>query len=211
MPTGSQETQDSRERILDAATRLFAEKGYHGTTVALICREAGVNIAAVNYYFQSKEGLYQNAWRRASELLMKRFPPDGGVPPGRPPAERLRGRIRAALQHAMFGDAASFRIMRNEMANPTGILDDVILGLVSPHRQEVQSLIRELLGPAAGQFEVDMCEICYTAPLLFAIHCRKTECREGLAPCLHEEKFESVVDCFTRYALAGIAEIKRGR
>ncbi|MCA9539663.1 MAG: TetR/AcrR family transcriptional regulator [Myxococcales bacterium] len=48
---------DQRERILTAAARLFAERGYGGTGVRQIAAEAGVAISMVNYYFGSKDGL----------------------------------------------------------------------------------------------------------------------------------------------------------
>jgi AcrR family transcriptional regulator len=48
---------DSRERILDAAERAFAEGGFAGTSLRSIVREAGVTLPSVYYYFGSKEGL----------------------------------------------------------------------------------------------------------------------------------------------------------
>lgn len=50
---------DVREGILDVAERQFAENGVAGTTVRSITAEAGANVAAVNYYFRSKEDLYR--------------------------------------------------------------------------------------------------------------------------------------------------------
>jgi AcrR family transcriptional regulator len=48
---------DTADRIVSAATRLFADKGYDGTSVKDICDAAGVNIAAINYHFVSKDNL----------------------------------------------------------------------------------------------------------------------------------------------------------
>jgi len=55
---------DTRERILDAAERLFMAHGYEGTSMRQITSEAAVNLAAVNYHFGSKESLMQEAFRR---------------------------------------------------------------------------------------------------------------------------------------------------
>ena len=48
----------TRERILKAAERLFAERGYDGTSIRTIVARAHVNQAAINYHFDDKEGLY---------------------------------------------------------------------------------------------------------------------------------------------------------
>lgn len=47
----------TKTRILDAAERLFAHHGVEATSLRTITAEAGVNLAAVNYHFQSKEAL----------------------------------------------------------------------------------------------------------------------------------------------------------
>ncbi|HEX5803812.1 MAG TPA: TetR family transcriptional regulator [Azospira sp.] len=55
---------DTRERILDAAERLFMESGYEGTSMRMITGAAEVNLAAVNYHFGSKEALLREVFRR---------------------------------------------------------------------------------------------------------------------------------------------------
>ncbi len=49
---------NSRERLLDTATELFAEKGYAGASVREIVEKAGVSKPVLYYYFKSKEGLF---------------------------------------------------------------------------------------------------------------------------------------------------------
>lgn len=60
---------DTRERILDAAERLFMAHGYDGTSMRQITGEATVNLAAVNYHFGSKESLIQEVFRRRLDWL----------------------------------------------------------------------------------------------------------------------------------------------
>lgn len=60
---------DTRERILDAAERLFMAHGYEGTSMRQITSEASVNLAAVNYHFGSKEALMQEVFRRRLDWL----------------------------------------------------------------------------------------------------------------------------------------------
>jgi AcrR family transcriptional regulator len=60
---------ETGERILDAAERLFMAHGYEGTSMRQITGEAGVNLAAVNYHFGSKESLMQEVFRRRLDWL----------------------------------------------------------------------------------------------------------------------------------------------
>ncbi len=53
-----------KDRLLDAAEGLFCERGFKGTSIRDIAASAGCNIASVNYYFGSKEKLYEEVWRR---------------------------------------------------------------------------------------------------------------------------------------------------
>src|SRR5262245_49466633 len=62
----------TRERIVEAAGEIFAEKGFDATTVRDICQRAEANIAAVNYYFGDKQRLYVEAVMRAHRWRMER-------------------------------------------------------------------------------------------------------------------------------------------
>jgi AcrR family transcriptional regulator len=59
---------ETRDRILDAAERLFAERGYAATSLRSIMAEAGVNVAAIHYHFHSKESLLE-------AILLRRLDP----------------------------------------------------------------------------------------------------------------------------------------
>jgi TetR/AcrR family transcriptional regulator len=55
----TKDSERTRERLIDAATRLFAVHGFDGATAEQIAGEAGVNKAMINYHFGGKQGLYQ--------------------------------------------------------------------------------------------------------------------------------------------------------
>jgi AcrR family transcriptional regulator len=55
---------DTKERILDAAERLFAAHGFAGTSLRAVTKEAGVNLAAIHYHFGTKEDLLRAVLRR---------------------------------------------------------------------------------------------------------------------------------------------------
>ena len=60
---------DARTRLLDAAERLFAERGFAAASLRAITAQAGVNLAAVNYYFRSKQALLEAVFARRLEWV----------------------------------------------------------------------------------------------------------------------------------------------
>ncbi|HEX7028790.1 MAG TPA: TetR/AcrR family transcriptional regulator [Gammaproteobacteria bacterium] len=63
---------DTKDRILDAAEALFADRGLSETSMRAITRAAAVNLAAVNYHFGSKDALIQAVFARRAEALNSR-------------------------------------------------------------------------------------------------------------------------------------------
>jgi AcrR family transcriptional regulator len=62
-------TSETREQLVAAAERLFAERGFAGVSVRTIAAEAGVNWSLVGYYFRSKDGLLAEVYRRHCTTL----------------------------------------------------------------------------------------------------------------------------------------------
>jgi AcrR family transcriptional regulator len=62
-------SESTRDRILDTAERQFAEQGFHLTTLRQITQAAEANLAAVNYYFGSKQELIRAIFRRRLDAL----------------------------------------------------------------------------------------------------------------------------------------------
>ena len=56
---------DTRDRLLQAAAEIFAEKGFAATTVREICLRAPANLALINYYFGDKLALYKEVLQHA--------------------------------------------------------------------------------------------------------------------------------------------------
>src|SRR5262245_14981780 len=77
-----------RDLILDAATRVFASRGYHGARVSDIAREAGIAYGLVYHYFRNKEEIldriFSERWRAFVELV------DGIAAGAQPTSEKLR-------------------------------------------------------------------------------------------------------------------------
>lgn len=94
----SKDTPDQRERVLDAAAALFAEKGYGGTGMREIARVAGVSLSMINYYFGSKQGVLEELLDTHQARYI------AAVRAALESAETVEGKVRAwartAVEHA---------------------------------------------------------------------------------------------------------------
>lgn len=70
-----QRDRSTRQRILDAGEKLFAEKGYKETTTREIVREAGASLSSLQSHFQGKENVYYEVRRRSIEKLAQLMQP----------------------------------------------------------------------------------------------------------------------------------------
>src|SRR5689334_16894391 len=70
-PITNPESAATRDRLLDAAERLFAERGFRTASVRDITRESSCNIAAVNYHFGGKANLYREVFLRRLRAICK--------------------------------------------------------------------------------------------------------------------------------------------
>lgn len=64
-------TISAEEKIKEAAIKVFLEKGFDGTTTRDIAKEAGLNIALMNYYFRSKEKLFSSVFEEMLRLFFQ--------------------------------------------------------------------------------------------------------------------------------------------
>ena len=81
---------NTRALIIDAAGELFGEHGYDGTTSKAICERAQVNLAAINYHFGGRDGLYRAVLHEVHQRLMSVQTLEALIHHPLPPAEKLR-------------------------------------------------------------------------------------------------------------------------
>lgn len=201
---------DTREKLLAAASDVFVEKGFRDTTVAEICKRAGANISAVNYYFGSKEAIYQEAWRHSFEESILAYPQDGGVKADAPAEDRLKGQIMALMARIADEDNRDFFISQMECINPTGLLEEVMKSELIPMREKTVALVRELLGPSATDEQVVFSEICIISMCLHPMLIRRVRQRAANpeVPAMIDD-LDAFAGHVMKFALAGIATIRK--
>lgn len=159
MPPSAACSEKTRQDLIAAAGPIFAEHGLAGATVRDICAKAGTSIAAINYHFQGKQGLYLAVFRDFIAHAEKRFPLVPPMPAQATVSQRLHSIVHSLLQR-MLGHERScvfFRLMLREMSQPSVALDVVVQHMTRPLFQHIGGLVREILGPNADDVLVRRC------------------------------------------------------
>src|ERR1041384_8445423 len=94
---------ETEKRLLEAAGEIFAEYGYRAPTVRQICEKAGANLAAINYHFGDKEGLYMAVLRSVPSAQAEKYPSNLGLAAQAGAEQRLYAYVRS-LMHRVFDE-----------------------------------------------------------------------------------------------------------
>lgn len=142
-------SDDPRDRILSAAGREFADRGYEAATVRDICTAADVNVAAVNYYFGDKRRLYVESVKHAHRQRSEQMPLPAW-PPGTPAARKLHDFVANMLARMLgFTEPPwEVRLLLREILHPTEACRELVEDYIRPHYGQLVAILDEL---AAGR------------------------------------------------------------
>lgn len=144
MPHGDRET---RARLLKAAERLFADRGFNEVTVREICADARANVAAVNYHFGDKLGLYREVLHVAIAAIREATEAARQAGEGLPPEERLRRYISLFLHRLLApGQQTVHKLINREISDPTPVLDELVEQAVRPRLDYLSGVIAGIIG-----------------------------------------------------------------
>lgn len=165
----------TRERLLDAASALFAATGFHGATVRDIARAAGANVAAANYHFGSKEALYLEVLRTQFSAIRTRLEQRARVPGDdvlarlqRAELERLVALRLTTMLEVLVGPPASVygQLIQREMCDPSAALPHIVDEFIRPQMEEMRAVYRHLY-PTLTVAEIDRCSFSMVGQVVF--------------------------------------------
>jgi TetR/AcrR family transcriptional regulator, regulator of cefoperazone and chloramphenicol sensitivity len=198
--------EETRQRVLEVAGEMFSQRGFRETTIREICHAARANVAAVNYHFRDKDGLYTAVLLHAHQVSMSRYPPDMGVSKTDGPQKRLDAFVRSFLfrifdrgPHAWLG-----KLIAREMMEPTGALDQLVVQQIRPRAELLEGIIRELIGPEASAQTVKHCAASVVGQCLFYHHARPLLERLYPEQGYEPEAVESLARHITGFSLAAM-------
>lgn len=133
----------TKSRLLESAGEEFAERGYEAATVRAICDRAKANIAAINYHYGDKQGLYVAAVLEAHRCGMEGWGMDE-------PTEELREALRMYIRHFMTHvlslreEGWRQRLMLRELSRPTIALEILVRDAIRPRFEALLSILRRI-------------------------------------------------------------------
>ncbi|MBU4461270.1 MAG: CerR family C-terminal domain-containing protein [Verrucomicrobia bacterium] len=158
--------RNAKQRLLEAACLVFAEKGYRGATVQDLCEAGGVNVAAVNYYYGSKSRLYLAVWEHVHAAMKAGTERLSAIAD---PRRRLSELIRLRLHH-VFDDGLTGclrRLTYREMGDPTEVHDAILDRFVWPQIADLGRLVAAVLGVDADDARATRCAFSIHSQLVF--------------------------------------------
>lgn len=200
-------SDDIKTRLIDSAGEAFAERGYDAVGIREICQDAGANVAAVNYHFGDKRGLYVACLRhaqscRVDEQVAADWPPDLS------PADRLRVFIRSMLESKLGTTRPRWHLelMLREMARPTDACREIVEDYIRPMAKSLAGILQALMPGSHWNQQSWLIGFSVVAQVLF-YHVHQPVVQILLGP----EAFPSLTvdvltDHITRYCLAAIGK-----
>jgi TetR/AcrR family transcriptional regulator, regulator of cefoperazone and chloramphenicol sensitivity len=197
----------TRDRLLAVGTRLFAERGFAQVTVRDICAEASANVAAINYHFDGKTGLYLEVLRNAAGIMRGTTEEMIRAGEGLPPEDQLEIAVRTFLHRVTaHQDSWIHQLMMHEMREPTAGLDLVVEQVIGPRFAYMRAVVARLL---ACDDELDprviACATSVQSQLMVAMR-NPVAIKLGI-PTLTIDRVPEVARHIARFSVAGIRAI----
>lgn len=209
--------QDTRARLLEAAVGLFAERGFHGTSVRDIALRADVNVASANYHFGSKEDLYLEVLRsQFASIRARLWERRAKIPVEELAGLRredlvglLRSRITAMLE-LFVGSPPSrhARLMLRELLDPSAALPVAVDEFMRPEIEQSKAILSRL-EPDIDDATLERCLFSMMGPVIYV-----TLARPALLLMSGREEYpadfaEQVGRQMTEFSLGGLARMAR--
>jgi TetR/AcrR family transcriptional regulator, regulator of cefoperazone and chloramphenicol sensitivity len=198
---------ETRQRLIEVAARLFAERGFSKVTVREICTSARANVAAINYHFGGKKGLYDEIVQSAIRTMHGTTEAIQKAGEGRPAEEQLRIFVQIFLTRVVQArDGWIHHLMARELNDPTPALDLVVKHVVKPRMAYLGSVIAKLLGCRSTDARVEHCVMSVQAQCLVLLNDKIASRFQSLE--LTAKRLDQLADHIATFSLAGIKALK---
>jgi TetR/AcrR family transcriptional regulator, regulator of cefoperazone and chloramphenicol sensitivity len=199
----------TRDRIMKAAERLFAESGYDGTSIRAIVAKAKVNQAAINYHFEGKDGLYREVLRVAFRALTEHQLEHAEELKSMSREEALSQFVRRQLQPLLGRDEYSrhMRIFNWETVQPTTVFRDLVAEEAAPFVGLAADLVRRFM-PEADQRTVTVAAVWLLGQCSVFVRNREQLAQPPVSLLLDEAAVEWLSATISHWVVAGLRPLR---
>ena len=207
MATRRADGEATRAHILETAGRLFAERGLAACTSKEICSRAGTNMAAINYHFGGRDGLYEAVLVEAHRQLLSldELVHEASLPTD--PKQKLRTVLTHLLAAAAQPQAPwGFRVVLREALSPSPALPALIRKAVIPKAKVLRAILGEILGLPPDDPSVQRALLFSVLPCIVMMVLPRALSTRVL-PALQDTG--PLADELMRYVLGGLGALSR--
>ena len=148
--------EETRWRLLQAATEVFAEVGYHAATTREICKRAEVNLASIHYYYGDKAELYREVFRLPFLDECNTFVTlDVDKVPLQQALHAFYSWFFPSVAEEDPMTKLFMRLHAREEAEPSGVLGDAMMQAYRPNHEKMHALLCRELGLKKADAELD--------------------------------------------------------
>jgi TetR/AcrR family transcriptional regulator, regulator of cefoperazone and chloramphenicol sensitivity len=205
-PNTNPESARTRERLLDAAERLFAERGFRSASVRDITREASCNIASVNYHFGGKQSLYREVFlRRLRDLRGRRLEGIQRALGAQPTLERLLASFADSFVDPLVGEGAGrlwTLLVAQELIDPQLPPETFRGEMIEPVEQALASAMLEVC-PGLDREDAALTAQSLVGQLVHLVKLQR--CGGGVGG----RDLASLLDHTVRFTAAGLRSLQR--
>ena len=189
----------------------LGERGFRKVTGLEICRAAAANVAAVNYHFGDKLGLYREVLQRAIDVMRATTETAREAGKGQPPEEQLRRYVKTFLLPILNPDSFSIhRLLMREVNEPTTALDAIVEQRLRPRIEYLSGVVARMIGCPPDDPRVLRCiasiQTQHSAYLRNAV-AERLGFRFDPTP----EHIDEAADHIARFSIGGVRELARAR
>ena len=202
----------TRDRIMKAAERLFAEKGYDATSIRAIVAKARVNQAAINYHFDGKDGLYREVLRAAFRGMTENQLAHAQDVKTLSREAALDEFIRRQLRPLSARDESSrhMRIFNWETVRPTPVFRSLVAEEASPFLGMAADLVRRFM-PEADRKTLTVAAIWLIGQCSVFVRNRDRLAEPPIGLELDDAMVEWLAHSISRWVTTGLAGPNPGR
>ncbi|MGM9540857.1 TetR/AcrR family transcriptional regulator [Anaerovibrio sp.] len=202
--------RQTRDRLLECAGILAAQKGFSLVTSKEICKLAGTNLAAINYHFGSREGLYEELLYRIHQYMVNEDRLREMVGEDSTPGEKISALVDMVAEQVWSQENWQMQVWSREVmhTSQSAHVSTVLMQVIKVKGSLALKMFSDYTGLAMDDIRLYMCFLCFMAPIMlvaFGKHSTIEYSRITHASCSDKEMLGNI----KQFCFAGLDSYRR--